>query len=148
MKFGSIFHLGIVVRDLDTAVRIYEEEMGYYPFEYGNGDFFSDKVINGEIGPGLPMKNATYRGDGFEIELIEPTGPSVYLDHLEKKGPGVHHVVLKTDESYENVIAMAERVSGRKPRLEAKFPDGKPIVAYADLEEEAGILLEIGKREE
>lgn len=148
MKFNEIFHLGIVVRNLEKAVNIYEKEMGYGPFEYGDGTFFSDKIINGEIGPGLPMKTAIYRGKGYEIELIEPIGPSVYMDHLTRKGPGVHHVVLKTEEKYEDVLAMAERVSGRKPRLETKFPDGTPIVAYADLEEEAGILLEIGNSPE
>lgn len=144
MKFNEIFHLGIVVRDLHKAVRIYQEEMGYGPFEFGDGAFFDDKIVNGEIGPGLPMRTAIFRGDTYEIELIEPTGPSIYMDHLNEKGPGIHHVILKTDESYEDVLAMAERVSGRKPRLETKFPDNRPIVAYADLEEEAGILLEIG----
>lgn len=148
MKFNEIFHLGIVVRSLEKAVAVYEKELGYGPFEFGNGDFFSDKIINGKIGPGLPMKTATYRGDTYEIELIEPTGPSIYMDHLNQKGPGIHHVVLKTEEKYSDVLAMAEKVSGRKPRLEAKFPNGVPIVAYADLEEEAGILLEIGNSPE
>lgn len=146
MKFGEIFHLGIVVRDLEKAVKIYEEEMGYGPFEYGDGQFFQDKIVNGEIGPGLPMKSAIYRGENYEIELIEPTGPSIYMDYLNQKGPGVHHVVLKTEESYQDVLDMAKRASGREPRLETKFPDGRPIVAYADLEEEAGILLEIGAK--
>ncbi len=148
MIFNEIFHLGIVVRDLDKAVKIYEEEMGYGPFEFGDGGFFDDKIINGEAGPGLPMRTATFRGGSYEIELIEPTGPSVYKDHLNKKGPGVHHIILKTEESYEDVLAMADRVSGRKPRLEVKWPDNRPIVAYADLEEEAGILLEIGAKQE
>lgn len=144
MKFHEIFHLGIVVGDLDKAVRIYEEEMGYGPFEINNGAFFDDKIVNGEIGPGLPMRSAIFRRENYEIELIEPTGPSIYMDHLKKKGPGVHHVVLKTDETYTDVLSMAKRVSGRDPRLEVKFPDGTPIVAYADMEEEAGLLLEIG----
>ena len=39
---------------------------------------------------------------------------------------------------------MARRVSGRPPVMEAKFPDGAPICAYADLQEEAGLILEIG----
>lgn len=144
MRFNEIFHLGIVVRNLDEAVRIYTEEMGYGPFEFGDGSFFDDKIVNGQVGPGLPMRTAIYRGNHYEIELIEPTGPSIYMDHLNKKGPGVHHVVLRTDESYADVLAMARRVSHREPRLEVQFPDGTPIVAYADLEEEAGILLEIG----
>lgn len=144
MKFHEIFHLGIVVENLDKAVRIYEEEMGYGPFEWNNGAFFDDKIVNGKIGAGLPMHSAIFRGENYEIELIEPTGPSIYMEHLKKKGPGVHHVVLKTNEAYMDVLAMAKRVSGRDPRLEVKFPDGTPIVAYADMEDEAGLLLEIG----
>lgn len=144
MKFGKIFHLGIVVRDLDRAVTIYQDDMGYGPFEYSDGEFFKDKRINGKIGPGLPMKTAIYRGDGYEIELIEPTGPSLYKDFLDQHGPGIHHVILQTKESYQDVLAMAKRVSGRPPALSTEFPDGTPIVAYADLKEEAGILLEIG----
>ena len=143
MKFNEIFHLGVVVADLDKAVKIYTEELGYGPFEMGDGAFFADKIINGEIGPGLPMKTATYRSGTYEIELIEPTGPSVYMDFLQKNGPGIHHVILKTDEKYADVIEMARRVSGRPPKLETKFPDGTPIVAYADLQDGAGLLLEI-----
>ena len=144
MKFGKIFHLGVVVRDLDKAVSIYKDEMGYGPFEIADGGFFSDKIINGQVGPGLPMKTATYRGDDYEIELIEPTGPSVYQDYLNEHGPGIHHVILKTDEKYEDVVNMGKRISGRPPKLETRFPDGTPIVSYVDLQEEAGILLEIG----
>lgn len=148
MKINEIFHLGIVVRNLEKAVAIYEKELGYEPFEYGDGEFFQDKIVNGKVGSGLPMKTAIYRGSSYEIELIEPTGPSIYMEHLNKKGPGIHHVILKTKEKYTDVVAMTERVSGRKPRLETKFPNGTPIVAYADLEEEAGILLEIGNSPE
>ncbi len=144
MKFGDIFHLGIVVNNLDSAVEIYEKELGYGPFEMGDGSFFDDKKVNGEIGPGLPMKTATYRSSTCEIELIEPTGPSIYKDFLDEHGPGMHHVILKTDEKYHDVVEMAKRVSGRPPKLELTFPDGTPICAYADLQEEAGILLEIG----
>ena len=148
MKFGEIFHLGVVVRDLEKAVKIYEEELGYGPFEMGDGAFFADKVINGEIGPGLPMLTATYRSGTYEIELIEPTGPSIYMDFLETNGPGVHHVILKTDEKYADVVEMGKRVSGRPPKLETKFPNGIPIVSYVDLQEEAGLLIEIGNSPE
>lgn len=144
MKFNEIFHLGVVVADLDKALRIYTEELGYGPFEIADGAFFADKRINGEIGPGLPMRTATYRSGTYEIELIEPTGPSVYMDFLKSNGPGIHHVILKTDEKYADVVEMARRVSGRPPKLEATFPDGTPIVAYVDLQQEAGLLLEIG----
>jgi len=148
MKFGEIFHLGIVVENMELAVNVYEKELGYGPFEITDGEFFDDKIVNGKIGPGLPMKCATYRGKNFEIEIIEPTGPSIYKEFLDANGPGIHHVILKTDEKYQDVVDMAKRVSGRPPKLETKFPDGTPIVAYADLQKEAGILLEIGNSPE
>ena len=44
----------------------------------------------------------------------------------------------------QNKSMISRRVSGRPPKLETKFPNGIPIVAYADLQEEAGLLLEIG----
>ena len=96
MKFGEIFHLGIVVADLEKAIKIYTEELGYGPFERGgDNDFFKICSVNGEIGPGLPMNKAIYHGDNYEIELIEPTCPSIFMDYLKEHGPGVHHVVLK-----------------------------------------------------
>ena len=144
MKFGEIFHLGVVVADVDKAVKIYTEELGYGPFEIMDGGFFDNAIVNGEVGPGLPMKSAIYRSGTYEIELIEPTGPSIYMDFLKEKGPGVHHVILKSEEKLKDVVEMAERVSGRPPKLMIQMPDGTPIVAYADLEEEAGLLLEIG----
>ena len=143
MKFGEIFHLGIVVADLEKAIRIYTEELGYGPFESMDGEFFRHMMVNGEIGPGLPMKSAIYRGGTYEIELIEPTGPSIYMEHLKTKCPGIHHVILKTEEKHDDVVEMARRVSGRPTKLEVKLPNGMPIVSYADLQEEAGLLLEI-----
>ena len=141
-KFGKIFHLGIVVEDVKKAVDIYENELGIGPWTISEHQpFFEDKIVNGQVG--IDFKNAMYRGEDYEIELIEPTGPSVFKDWLEEHGPSLHHVILETKESYEDTIAMGKRVSGRDPYLEIKFPDGRPIVAYADLLKETGLLLEI-----
>lgn len=100
LKFGKVLHLGIVVRDLEKAVKIYEEELGI--------------------------------------------GPGVFQDWLDQHGPSLHHVKLESDATYEEVVGMAERTSGRKPYLDVRWPDGKPLVAYSDLLEETGLLLEIG----
>ena len=34
-------------------------------------------------------------------------------------------------------------ISGRPPYLDVKWPDGRPLVAYADLLQEAGLLIEV-----
>lgn len=141
-KFGKVIHLGIVVADIHDAVEIYEKEFGITPWEISeHADFFKDKIVNGKTG--IDFASAIYRGDGCEIELISPVGPSVYKEWLEKHGPGLHHVKFETDENYQDVLSMARRISGRDPYIEMKFQDGTPIVAYADMQKETGLLVEI-----
>ena len=143
LKFGKVLHLGIVVRDLEKAVKIYEEELGIGPWKIESASpFFDDKLVND--GVGLNIRTAIFRGEGYEIELCTPTGPGVIQEWLDQHGPSLHHVKLESDAAYEEVVGMAERTSGRKPYLDVRWPDGKPLVAYADLLEETGLLLEIG----
>lgn len=141
-KFGRVIHLGIVVEDIHAAVEIYEKKFGITPWEISeHADFFKDKIVNGQIG--IDFASAIYRCDGYELELIAPVGPSVYKDWLEEHGPGLHHVKFETEESYQDVLSMAKEISGRDPYIEMKFPDGTPIVAYADMQKETGLLVEI-----
>lgn len=145
-KFGKVIHLGIVVEDVPKAVAIYEKEFGITPWEISDHSyFFHDKIVNGAIG--VDFASAIYRDEGYEIELIAPVGPSVYQDWLREHGPGIHHIKFETKETYQGVLDMAGRISSRKPYLEMKFPDGTPIVAYADMQQETGLLLEISNEQ-
>jgi len=147
MKLGKILHLGIVVADLDKAVKIYEEKLGVGPWEIGEpAPFFAQMNVNdGESA--LNIKTALYKGDGYEIELVMPIGEGLYQDWLNERGPGLHHVKFEHDSNFNEIITTAQEVSGRKPYLDVKWPDGRPMVAYADLLEEAGLLIEISALE-
>lgn len=141
-KFRKVIHLGIVVEDVRRASRIYEKEFGIAPWEISDhSGFFADKVVNGKNG--IDFASAIYRGEECEIELIAPVGDGVFREWLDKHGPGLHHVKLDTDQSYEEVLEMAKRISGRPPYLDIRFQDGTPIVAYADMQKETGLLWEI-----
>lgn len=141
-KYGKCLHLGIVVADMKKAVEIFETEMGVGPWIISeHATFFADKKVNDGIG--MDFAGAIFRKDGYEIELIEPIGESIFMDFLKKHGPGVHHVMLDTKEYYTKTLEMAERVSGRKPALSVYFPDDTPIVFYADMLKEIGLLLEV-----
>lgn len=141
-KFGRVIHLGIVVEDIHASVEIYEKKFGITPWEISeHADFFKDKLVNGKIG--VDFASAIYRSDGYELELISPVGPSVYKDWLDTHGPGLHHVKFETEESYQDILSMAKEISGRDPYIEMKFQDGTPIVAYADMQKETGLLVEI-----
>lgn len=142
MKFGKIVHIGIVVRDLEKAVSIFEERLGIKPFELDNPESFFD-TMNVSGGRGLKIRTATYRGGDCEIELVMPTGEGLYMDWLNTRGPGLHHIKFDSEDSYEAIVGTASQISGRPPYLEVRQPDGTPLVAYADLLEEAGLLLEV-----
>ncbi len=142
-KYGKVLHLGIVVADMKKAVSIFETEMGIGPWDIEeHAPFFYDKKVNDSIG--MDFAAAMFRKDGYEIEVIEPIGPSIYMDFLKEHGPGVHHVMLESKEHYTETLAMAKRVSGREPALSVRFPDDTPIVFYADMLKEIGLLLEVG----
>lgn len=142
MKLGKIIHLGIVVENLEKAVKIYEESLGIGPWEIQDArEFFAQMSVNG--GRGLEIRTAMFRGEGYEIELIMPTGAGVYADWLNERGPGLHHLKFDTEDDYQTIVSEAEQISGRPPYLDVKWPDGRPLVAYADLLDEAGLLIEV-----
>lgn len=145
-KFGKILHLGIVVRDLEKAVKIYENELDIGPWEIEDPrPFFADKKVND--GYGLNIHTAIYRGGSYEIELVMPVGPGIYQDWLEKRGPGLHHIKFETKENYDSIVKMGERVGGDSHYLDVFWPDGKPLVSYISMLEETGLILEYGPEE-
>ena len=141
-KFTNILHLGIVVRDVDKAVEFYENELGIGPWKIDNAnDFFKDLKVND--GYGLPIRTAMCKSLGYEIELVQPVGPGFYQDWLDEHGPGMHHIVLKTDQSYEEIVALGEKHSDHSHYMDALFPNGDPICSYVDMRDTMGLILEV-----
>ncbi|WP_447461937.1 VOC family protein [Streptococcus orisasini] len=137
-RIGGVIHLGIVVPSLENALVVYRDKFGISDWEIAEKmDFFSDKIVNGEVG--IDFRNAIHRGEEIEIELIEPTADSIFKTWLDEHGPGIHHVKFDTDMSYKELMEL----SGKKPYLEITWPDHKPIVGYADFIEDAGVLIEL-----
>ena len=85
--------------------------------------------------------------DGIMAELKARRagqGEGVYADWLRKRGPGLHHIKFETADRFDTVMDTAKEISGRPPYLMVSWPDGRPLVAYADLLQEAGLLIEVG----
>ena len=141
-KFTTILHLGIVVRDVEQSVEFYEKELGIGPWRIDDADkFFHDLKVND--GYGLPIRSAICNSIGYEIELIQPLGPGLYQDWLDEHGPGMHHVVLKTDESYDDIVALGEKYSDHSHYMDAFWPNGRPLVSYVDMRDTMGLILEV-----
>ena len=139
----KIVQIGIVVRDLEKALKQYYEILGTGPW-----DIF-------EFGPPA-MREGTYRGQpsdwsarvGFcwigdkQLEIIQPLkGPSIYYEHLEKKGEGFHHVKEWVDDCQK--VVEEYRHKGISVIQSGKYGGGE--FYYMDTEPVTGIIIEISK---
>lgn len=95
-----LVQVGVVVRDLDKAIRNYRELLGLEP----------DRVI--EKSPTAPGKKyykgqesdfyqrvALYELGDVEFEILQPYGEASALsDYLAEHGEGIHHVAFDTHD--------------------------------------------------
>lgn len=82
MNISHIEHIGIAVKDLQTAIPYYEEVLGM-------------KCYNIEEVADQKVKTAFFKVGDTKIELLEPTSPeSTIAKFIEKKGEGVHHIAF------------------------------------------------------
>ena len=82
----KIDHIGIAVKSLREAIKVYEETLGLKVSGYDEVD---------EQGVRVAMLNI---GDS-RIELLEPTGPeSPIQKFMTKRGEGIHHIAVRVDD--------------------------------------------------
>jgi len=138
----QVLQVCTVVRDIQKAVESY--------WEFGIGPWsiytFEPPELTNTSLHGKParysMKLAIAMIGNVMWELIEPLeGPSTYKDFLERKGEGLHHVLLAVD-NFEDSIAKCER---RGIRILMQGDWKGMTYAYLDTEKELGAILEIFK---
>jgi methylmalonyl-CoA/ethylmalonyl-CoA epimerase len=145
---SHLLQIGILVEDVDAAVKHYETEYGIGPWnviDFGPG-MFPKMLVDGK--PGMVEFRAAFcKAFGMEIELIQPVNRTVYKDWLEKHGNGIHHIAVRTRDKFDDVIAEHKKLTGRDPWIHAKEDNGKSgegmEYAYLDLRKELGLFLEI-----
>ncbi len=82
----GIHHIAIVVSDLNEAMKTYEALLGRGP----------DEVTDV---PEQEIRMACFAMPGGRIELLEPTTPDSGVGkYLRKRGEGIHHVCLRSDD--------------------------------------------------
>ena len=145
-KFPVLLQIGIIVRDRDKVVANWEK-LGFKMREIGvlSGENppLDDLTIDGEKRPEVVSKTAFFNCYGMEIELIEPVAPSPYKDWLDEKGPGIHHIAVVTEDSYDEVLEKYREEKGCEPWVRGIGMGGLMDFSYLDLREELGIFAEI-----
>ena len=83
---NKIEHIGIAVKDLAAAGRIYEQLL--------NTSVYKTEEVRGEA-----VKTAFLQSGPNKIELLEATSSeSVIKQFIEKRGEGLHHIAFDVDD--------------------------------------------------
>lgn len=146
-EFKQLLQLGIIVRDVEAAVKNYME-LGIGPWETydmaSDKEPFNDMTFDGkpiaEKGPVL--KIAMLHRFGFEIELIEPVAGTVYKEWLDEHGPGLHHVAFALEDSYPQFVEKCKAKNGKEPWVRGQGLQGTMDFSYMDMREELGLIIE------
>jgi methylmalonyl-CoA/ethylmalonyl-CoA epimerase len=105
--FARIDHVGIAVDDMDAALRLYENTFDM-PLQH--------RETVEEQGVDAALLGV---GEGH-VELLSPLGPETPVGrHLEKRGPGLHHVayaVQDIDGALEELRAAGLRLIDERAR--------------------------------
>lgn len=128
----GISHIGIAVRNLDEAIRVYTEALGAK----------SEKIHRA---PEAGMSAAMLSVGDDKLELIEPIGTEGPIaKFLESRGEGIHHICIEVDDiekALESLSAKGVRLIDEKARegLEGR-------IAFIHPRAMNGVLIELVER--
>jgi len=93
---NKIEHLGIAVKDLSTAVPLYEKLL--------KSPCYKTESVETE-----KVNTAFFRTGESKIELLESTDPdSVIARFIERKGEGLHHVAFAVDDIHAEMARLKQ----------------------------------------
>ena len=127
----SISHLGLAVKDLDAAIKLYEEVFGL-------------KVRHRWIAKADRMEAASFRLGDLEIELMQPLADdSPVGKFIAKRGEGIHHIAYKVDDvadALHRARAAGLETIDEKPR---EGGGGKTRIGFLHPRSTLGVLTEL-----
>ncbi|MEX2247599.1 MAG: methylmalonyl-CoA epimerase [Dehalococcoidia bacterium] len=103
----KVHHIGIVVRDMEQAMRFYRDTLGLH-------------VHRQEMIEDQGVKAALLTLGDSEIELLEPVAPDTGVArYLERRGEGLHHLcfeVLSVDTDLAGLKQKQVELIDQEPR--------------------------------
>ncbi len=126
-------HIGIAVNDIDAALELYRDKLG---FEVGGID---------EV-PGFGVKVAFLPLGEGQVELVMPvTEDSAIAKFLDKRGPGFHHLCFRVDDIRAELARLEEmgiELVDKEPREGAHGT----LVAFLHPKSTGGVLIELAQK--
>ena len=133
--------VALVVRDIETVSRQYADLFGVAPPDIRTTGPYDE---TGASYRGKPTdaraKLAFFDIGSVRLELIEPIGgPSIWQEHLDRNGEGVHHIAFHVDDAERARTQLAQR--DMPVAQEGQFPGGGYL--YIDSAGPLKLLLEL-----
>ncbi len=129
----KIDHLGIAVKNIDAAMKVYTDILGL-------------KVTGIETVEEQKVKTAFIPVGESKIELLESTSPDGPIaKFIEKRGEGIQHIALRVDNLEAKLKELKEkgvRLIDEKPRIGA----GGAKIAFIHPKDTKGVLIELCER--
>ena len=135
MKVLKIDHLGIAVKSIEEAKKLFHEILG---LEFEGTETVQEQKVTTAFFP---------VGDS-EVELLESTDPDGPIaKYLEKRGEGIQHIAFRVDNLEEALARLKDkgiRLIDEKPRRGA----GGAKIAFLHPKATHGVLIELSERED
>jgi methylmalonyl-CoA/ethylmalonyl-CoA epimerase len=137
---GTLYQIGVVVRDLDAGMRHYSSLLGLGPYKRIDTDYtaryrdWTGRIAN---------RNAFARWGNLYLEMIEPgVGQGNAMEWLHTRGEGIFHLGYATDD-------LEQRPGGTEvcfETLDTRTPDGRVAIIHLDTVEQLGYYVELTHR--
>jgi methylmalonyl-CoA/ethylmalonyl-CoA epimerase len=135
MRVVKIDHLGIAVRKIEEAKRLFKDILG---LEFAGSETVAEQKVTTAFFP---------VGDS-EVELLESTAPDGPIaKYLEKRGEGIQHLAFRVEnleEALAELKAKGIRLIDEKPRQGA----GGAKIAFLHPKDTHGVLIELSERKD
>jgi len=130
MELTHIEHIGIAVKNLDEAIKYYEDILGL-------------KCYSVEEVTDQKVKTAFFKVGQTKIELLQSTDPEGPIGRfIEKKGEGIHHLAFNVNSlqlALNEAKQKGVRLIDEKPRKGAEGLD----IAFLHPKSTYGVLTEL-----
>jgi len=130
MNLSHIEHIGIAVKNIDEAIKFYEDILGLKCYAV-------EEVADQKV------KTAFFQIGQTKIELLESTDPEGPIGKfIEKRGEGIHHIayaVKGLESSLEELKSKGIKMIDEKPRRGAEGLN----IAFLHPRDTFGVLTEL-----
>ncbi len=129
-KVKRIDHVALVVQDIEESLGFWRDALGLE----------LDHIL--EV-PREKSSIAFLPVGGSEVELVQPTTEdSGIAKYLEKRGPGMHHICLETDD-IDGMLTILIEKNVRLIHEQAVVGDGGKKYAFIHPKAANGVLVEL-----